>query len=344
MKDLKNLLNAFGPSGFEENALDVFNSMFNDDFEIYENEYNVQLIRANLGSKSKEVAIYGHIDEVGFMVINITSEGFLKVSTIGSVDQYILPGSRVKILNQSGDFINGVFGSTAVHLIEDLSDRKIKMNQLFIDVGAKDKDEVLEMGIDIGSPMVFADKALQLNDDIITTKAADDRLGVYIAAQVAIECCNLKNAGVSAIATCQEENGLYGSRMSREFVTSVFDPDFNIAVDVCHSIDTPGLSKDEFGDIEIGKGPVIGVGSVNNKHLTKNLISVAKDNAIPYQMSANPIWSGTDADELLFMSGGMVPTIIVSVPLRYMHTQNEMFSITDVKNTIKLLTKFCEAI
>lgn len=337
------LLNSFGPSGFEEQALEVFRSrMEEEEFYIKSNAYNSSVaIRFEHQTK---ILIVGHIDEVGFIVSSILESGHLRVKSLGGIDPYILLGSRVKILNKDNQIITGVFGSTAVHLLEQ-RDRDIKLKDLYVDVGAKDKTDIEEnFGIEIGSPIVFGDELLEFKNNLIATKAADDRLGVFIAAQVAINCKE-SDTSVIAAATCQEENGLIGARMLPSLLKNTIGyPDYNIVIDVTHSTDYPGVSSEEKGDIKLGCGPSLSYGSVNNKDLVNKLKNIAKENSIPFQINVDPRYSGTDADELHLMKGGTIPTVVVSVPLRYMHTQKEVFSMDDVVATINLLTAFVNSL
>lgn len=339
-KFLFKLLDSFGPSGFEEQALEVFTSKMTDEFFYFEeNAYN-SCVAYNSHYQEKKILIVGHIDEVGFIVSAITETGHLRVKTLGGVDPYILLGSKVKILNNKNKFITGIFGSTAIHLLEK-RDRDIKLKNLYIDIGAKNKQDVEEnFNIEIGSPIVFGDKRIELKNNLIATKAADDRLGVFVAASVAINCKRGKITVIAA-ATCQEENGIIGARMLSSLLEETIGlPYYNIVVDVTHSTDYPGVSAEEEGDIKLGGGPVLSYGSVNNKSLVNKLKAIAKENDIPIQININPRYSGTDADELHLMKGGLIPTVVVSIPLRYMHTQSEVFSMDDVAATINLLTAF----
>ena len=340
-KFLFQLLDAFGPSGYEEEALEVFSKrMKEESFDLTPNAYNNCICEYE--RREKKVLIVGHIDEVGFMVSAITESGNLRVKPIGGVDPYILLGSKVKILNSKNKIITGIFGSTAIHLL-DMETREIELKDLYIDIGAKDMEDVEKtFSIEIGSPIVFGDKRVNLGNNLVATKAADDRLGVFIASEVALNCKGSK-VGVIAGITCQEENGLIGARMLSSLLekTTGF-PDYSIVVDVTHSTDYPGVSSEEQGDIKLGKGPVLAYGSVNNKGLVNTLRKLAKEKDIPIQINVDPRYSGTDADELHLMNGGNIPTIVVSIPLRYMHTQNEIFSLDDVQSTIDLLTAFVE--
>ena len=338
------LLDSFGPSGFEERALSLFvERMEKYNFEVELNSYNSCVSTFNRHAE-KKVLIVGHIDEIGFIVSSITESGFLKVKTLGGIDPYILLGSKVKILNNKDKFVKGIFGSTAIHLLEE-RDRNIKLKNLYIDIGAKDKKDVEEnFNVEVGSPIIFNDKRVSLGNNLVATKAADDRLGVFVASQVAINCKEEQTAVIAA-ATCQEENGLIGAQMLSSLLKETFGlPDYNIVVDVTHGIDYPGSSPEEHGDIKLGGGPVLSYGSVNNKELVNKLKSLAKENNIPCQIDVSPRYSGTDADILHIMRGGTIPTVIVSIPLRYMHTQSEVFCMDDVKATVNLLTAFVNSI
>lgn len=337
------LLDSFGPSGFEEQTMNVFYKEMEEKqgFKIEKNKYNSCIVLPPV-TGGKNVLIAGHNDEIGFMVSAITESGYLKVKSVGGIDPYILLGTKVKILNKySSGTINGIFGSTAIHLLKERH-RNIELKDLFIDIGAKNREDVEKnFNIEIGSPIVFADKRVNLGNGLVASKAADDRLGVFIASQVAINCKKCLSKVVAAI-TCQEENGLIGAQMLKNNISGLYyyTPDCNIIVDVTHSIDYPGVSTESEGEVKLGGGPVLAYGSVNNKNLVNKLKEVAKKNNIPFQISINSRYSGTDADELHLMLGGNVPTAVVSVPLRYMHTQSEVFDLDDVESTINLLTAF----
>ena len=337
-KLLLDLLDVFGPSGFEEQALDVFKSAFTDEFEFIENMYNLCLAKPKKEYK-KNIVIYSHIDEIGFAVREITDEGFLKVAPIGGIDSHLLLSREVVVQNEEGELIDGVFGAVPIHLLED-EHREILVNDLYVDICAKDKEEVEGYKINIGCPIGFKSSARVGSNQKVISKSVDNRAGAYAAIQAALKTVDLDNVGISVVATCQEENGLHGADMASNFLRDVFKPDFNIVIDGTFSMDCPDADNDKWGNVGLGKGPVVSMGSVNNKGLIRQIKKIAVDNNIPIQLELSSEWSGTDADKLFLMNGGGVPTILISIPVRYVHTPNEMFDMVDLLNLIKLITLF----
>ncbi|MFA5048267.1 MAG: M42 family metallopeptidase [Patescibacteria group bacterium] len=331
---LKQLINTPSPSGFEDAAAKVWRDYLGDavyDTDVYCGSYAVAGF-----FHYPTIMLSGHIDEVGFMVNYINSDGFVYVDMIGGVDPTVAVAKRVTIHNKNGP-ISGVFGKTAIHLL-DKEDKAAKLHQMFIDIGAKNKADALKM-ISIGDPITFDVSFEEYPNNLIVGRGLDDRIGAWCVAEAITKLreqrADLKCHVIGA-ATIQEENGIYGAKIAVEKVK----PDIAIAIDVTHATDSPGISKEKCGDVRLGDGPSVNIGSTSHPKLNQMLIDTAERNNIPLQMEASPRRSGTDADECFRARGG-IPTANISVPNRYMHTPVEMISLDDLENTVKLLVKFC---
>ncbi len=276
-----------------------------------------------------------HMDEIGLMVRYITEEGFLYVSAIGGVDAAILPGMRVDVHTRSG-VLRGVVGRKPIHLI-DAEERKAvtPLDNLVIDLGLK-PDKVRQK-VCVGDSITFGAAFEPLGQDMAVSKSFDDKTGVFIACEVMerlAEVDQMQGTYIAAITT-QEEIGTRGATTSAYTV----NPDVAVAFDVTHATDYPGIDRTKYGDIRCGKGPVIAKGPNVNPLVFERLVAAAEAEEIPYQIEAEPGPTGTDARAIQISQSG-VPTGLVSIPLRYMHTPNETICLTDVENTIRLLVRF----
>lgn len=331
---LKQLINTPSPSGFEEPAAEIWKKyvgqMFIDN-DPYGGSY------AKIGKEVKPVILLsGHIDEVGFMVNYINSDGFVYVDMIGGVDPSVAVAQRVTIHSKKGP-IKGVFGKTAIHL-SDKEDKNPKLHQMFIDIGAKNKLDALEM-VSIGDPVIFDVGFEEYPNSCIVGRGLDDRMGAWCVAETMVRLFHRKDdlkCLIVGAATIQEENGIYGARIAAEKI----QPDIAVAIDVTHATDSPGISKEKCGDIKLGLGPSINIGSTSHKKLNAAIIDIAEKNKITLQLEASPRRSGTDADEFFRARGG-IKCCNISIPCRYMHTPCEIISSCDVENAITILEKLC---
>lgn len=333
---LKKLINTPSPSGFESAASEVWQDYLRIDYLPWKDAYGNTYARLMGNWQGPTVMLSGHIDEVGFMVNYINSNGYVYVSAIGGVDQSIAVAQRVMIHNKNGP-IRGVFGKTAIHLLDSEDSKTPKLHQMFVDIGAKDKEDAMKM-ISVGDPITFEAGFEMFPNNRIIGRGLDDRMGAWCVAET---LKRLKNKKIMAkdiygVATIQEENGIYGATMAVETVK----PHIAIAIDVTHATDSPGISNERCGDIELGEGPTINIGSTSHPKVNEKLISIAEKNRIPLQTEASPRRSGTDADRIFLARGG-IPTSTLSTPCRYMHTPVEMISLDDLENTVKLLVEFC---
>jgi putative aminopeptidase FrvX len=291
----------------------------------------------------RKVMFVAHADEIGFIVKHITKEGFLRVDRIGGSDVATARGRRVDILTDKGS-VRGVIGNTAIHLRRDnLSDEKAPLpHDLYMDVGASSAEEVLGMGIRVGHPAVYTDAVEQLGPKHILGRALDNRAGGFIIAQVIANlsrCATRLPATVHAVNAVQEEIGGNGARM----IAHRLMPDVCIVLDVTHATDTPGIDHAKHGEVKLGGGPSITHGTCNHPLVVHRLIDVARTQGIPVQHESSSRYSGTDTD-VIFTTREGIPSALVSLPLRYMHSVVEMADLDDIERVIALLTAFAESI
>ncbi len=335
---LERLLDAAGPSGFEVRAARVWR----EEAETFAHDVRVDVSGNSFATVHPDgaprVMLAGHIDEIGLQITHIDEEGYLYVAEIGGWDPQVLVGQRVTILAKNGD-VAGVVGKKAIHLIEaEERSKASKTRSLWVDVGAATLDEVAEMGIRVGDPMVIRQGMLRLAGDRIASRAIDDRIGAFVVLEAArLLAEDPPRACATAVATVQEEIGHSGGGAR----TSAYalEPDVAIVVDVTFSTDVPDIEKKELGEHELGGGPVLSRGSASHDGVFEMLASVAEAEGIPYTIQAAPKATRTDADGIYLTRHG-VPTGLVSVPNRYMHSPNEVVSVEDLYNTAHLIAAF----
>ena len=281
------------------------------------------------------VVIEGHADEISWYVNYITDDGLIYVIRNGGSDHQIAPSKWVDIHTDNG-IVKGVFGWPAIHTRKDKSkEQKPELDTIFIDIGAKDKEEVKKMGVHVGCVITYPDKFQLLNNDKIVCRAIDNRAGGFMIAEVARL---LKENGIKLpfglyiTNSVQEEIGLRGAEM----ITQTIKPNVAIVTDVCHDTTTPMIEKKTEGLTKMGEGPVISYAPAVQNKLRKKIIDAAIANNIPFQRLASSRSTGTDTDAFAYSNGG-VPSALISLPLRYMHTTVEMVHKNDVENVIRLI-------
>ena len=337
---LERLLDAPGPSGFEVRAARVWREeagTFASDVRADVNGNSFATVNPDGGPS---VMLAGHIDEIGLQVSHIDENGYLFVTEIGGWDPQVIVGQRVTVLGRDRD-VPGVVGKKAIHLMQpDEREKASKTKQLWVDVGAKDREAVGALGIRVGDPMVIAQGMVRLDGDLIASRAIDDRIGAFVVLEALRQLADDPGelaARATAVATVQEEIGLQGGGAR----TSAYSlrPDVAIVVDVTFSTDVPDIEKKEVGEHELGGGPVLSRGSAAHNEVFEALASVAEEEGIPYTIQASSKATWTDADGIHLTRHG-VPTGLVSVPNRYMHSPNEIVSVEDLFNTAKLIAAF----
>jgi len=341
---LFDLLNTPSPTGFEVRGQRKWASYMRQFADSVESDAYGNAWGTVKGSADQPtVMIEAHADEIGYMVKHITKEGYLQVDRVGGSDWANARGRRLTILGDEGD-VTGIFGNTAIHLRKRTlgSEKTPEVHELFIDVGASNPEEVAELGIRVGHPAVYSDQAELLGKKRIVGRALDNRIGGFIISQVLkqlSESADKIPATIIAANCVQEEIGGHGAKM----VTHRLRPDICIVLDVTHATDSPGIEKAEHGDVELGGGPSLTHGSANHPELVKRIIEVAKKSAIPIQHEASSRATGTDTDQIFHQIGG-VPSALISLPLRYMHSVVEVAHLDDMEKTIRLFVEVIRSI
>lgn len=280
-----------------------------------------------------------HVDEIGYMIRHITDEGFLFVNRVGGSDRAIARGQRVRILGDKGQVL-GVVGNTAIHLRDRDNNSIPKVHELFVDIGATSADEVKERGLRVGHPMVMDVAPADLTDTRITGRAIDNRLGGFIIAQAMERLAEERPEWtVYAANSVQEEIGGHGAQM----ITHRLNPDAAIVFDVTHSTDSPGIDATQHGSIKIGEGPTVTHGTSNQPQLVQRVIEVAEANDIPLQHEPSSRRTGTDTDSIFKVRKG-IPSVLLSIPLRYMHSTVEVIDTEDLEHCIQLYVEVAKSL
>lgn len=330
---LDDLLRAGAPSGYEGPAAAVWREAAS--FA----ELSVDGIGssiARIGQGAPLLAVVGHIDEIGLVVTHLDEKGFVWFAPVGGWDPQILVGQRVQIQGRGG-LVPGVVGRKPIHLLEpDQRKKVVELKGLHVDIGATDRDEAAAL-LRVGDPIVIAAEPVSLVGERLVSRAMDNRLGAYVALESlrrADERGELTGS-FAAVAAVQEEIGLFGAR------TAAFQvrPDLAVAVDVTHATDAPGVDEKEIGSHPLGSGPAIGRGSTLSPKVFELLVETAEAEGIEHSISASGRGTSTDADVLQISRAG-IPTGLVSIPLRYMHSPVEMVDLRDVEATVELLAAF----
>lgn len=333
LKFLESYINNPSPTGFESGG----QQLWLDYVKPYIDEYftdNYGTVVGVINSKAKyKVVIEAHADEISWFVHYITKEGFIYVRRNGGSDHMIAPSMRVNIHTNNG-IVKGIFGWPAIHTRQE-KDEAPSMKNIFIDCGASSSEEVEKMGIHVGCVVTFQDEFMVMNKDRYCGRALDNRIGGFMIAEVArlLEKNKIKLPfGLYIVNAVQEEVGLHGAQM----IAQKIKPNVAIITDVCHDTNTPMINKIEQGDLKSGDGPVLTYGPAVQNNLLKLVVDQAEKNKIPFQRAAASRATGTDTDAFAYSNDG-VPSALISLPLRYMHTTVEMCRKEDVENAIRLI-------
>ena len=336
---LKRLLSTPGPSGNEGAAAEVWREEAGKFAEVRGDMMGNSFATLNVGG-SPRVMLSGHIDEIGLMVTHIDDQGLLHFTGVGGWDPQVLVGQRVLIQTGEGE-VSGVIGKKAIHLMEAEERKKVsEIKKLWIDIGARDGDEAKER-VRVGDVGVLDQALLELPNGRIASRSLDNRMGAFVVLE-ALRLLSEEDGivpEVVAVASVQEEIGLYGARGA----AFGLDPDAAIAVDVTHATDTPGASKNENGDHALGSGPVIKRATNLSPVVSDGLIAAAEEAGIAYTLEADSRSTGTDADAIQFTRAG-IATGLVSAPNRYMHSPNEIVDLQDLENCARLISAYVKTI
>ena len=336
---LERLLDAPGPSGFESRPARAWREEALTFAEAWTDVVGNSYAAVRPDSRPL-VLLAGHIDEIGLQVTHADKSGLLYFGGIGGWDPQVLVGQRVRVLGAKGD-VAGVIGRKAIHLIEPKErDKAVKVKKLWIDVGAGSREELKELGVRVGDPAVLDAGMVRLAGDRVASRAIDNRVGAFVVLEALRLVADREGrAGAVAVATAQEEIGYSGGGAR----ASAFglSPDVALVVDVTHATDVPEVEKSEVGDHSLGGGPVLTRGSVTHPLVFELLAEIAEEREIPYTIQAAPLRTATDADAIHLARGG-VPTGLVSIPNRYMHSPSEMVAASDLFHAAELLAAFVE--
>ena len=290
---------------------------------------------------SPRIMLAAHADEIAMAVNFITEEGYIYVLKVGGVDAAITKAQRVLIHTRTGPIL-GVVGNVAPHLTHDIKDPKPpKMHDLFIDIGAASRKEAQEL-VRIGDPITLTAQFDLLRNDLAVARAFDNRIGTFAVAEalrLLKESGAKLNAEVCAVSNVQEEVGLLGARQ----IAYSLNPDVALVVDVTHATDYPTVSKHQFGDIKLGAGPTITHAGCNHPEVVARLETVAAEQKIPIQHKAMSGSSGTDTDVIFWTRGG-IPSALISLPNRYMHSPVEVVNLRDLEQIPELMAGFARSV
>jgi putative aminopeptidase FrvX len=337
---LEELLLTPSPTGFERDIQRVVKKHMSPFADSIELDLHGNLIVALNPTAPRRIMLAGHCDQIGFMVKHISNEGFIYIMPLGGVDVGVLHGARVSIHTEN-KVIEGVMGRKPIHAQSaDERDRtKNDINNIWIDIGAKNKKEAEKL-VNIGDPITFKLEFTDLMNGFISGPALDDKSGLFVVMETIKLLRKSKlNVGVYAVSTVQEEVGLRGAKTAAYSV----DPEVGIAVDVTLSTDNPGQDNSKSVPCVLGKGPGISKGPNTNPVLGELLVKTAKKFKIPYQLEPSGRPLGNDANAIQLNKSG-VAAASIALPCRYLHTQVEVVSLSDLTNSAKLLAEFIKSI
>jgi putative aminopeptidase FrvX len=270
----------------------------------------------------------------------VNSKGYLYFDAIGGHDRCMISGRRVDILTRNG-VIRGVTGKRAIHLMTPEDRKRVpELHQMWIDIGAKSKEEALER-VTIGDAAVYTHGLENLHGSLVVSRAFDDKSGAYAVNEALLRLKKGKKlpAQVVSVSTSQEEIGTRGAISSAHLV----NPDVALVVDVSHATDHPDADHRKYGSFELGAGPILTRGPNIHPAVFERLMQCAQKHKIPVQIEADPRPTGTDARAIQVARNG-IPTGLVGIPLRYMHTPSEVIDLNDLEAVVELLVAFARSL
>lgn len=331
-ENLEKLSNACGVAGRETEVRKLMVNMlkqYSDEVIVDRLENVIAIKKGN--ETAPKVMLAAHMDEVGLMVKTVTKEGFLQFTKMGGIDDRILLGQKINVLTENAT-LPGVVGSKPPHIQKEEERKKIvSYDEMFIDIGAKSREEVQGMGVRVGDPVAFDVKYVKLGEDAVMGKAFDNRAGCAAMVE-ALKQLEKTDCTVYAVGTVQEELGLRGAG------TAAFslDPDVGIALDVTIAGDTPGVREFDT-TVKMGKGPALTVtdsGLITHPKVLRWLIDTASKNGIEYQLETG-LMGTTDAARMSLTRKG-IPSGAISIPARYIHSPVGLISLKDTNSCAKL--------
>jgi len=335
---LEELLITPSPTGWEKAGVQVWKTYldtFSD--EVVTDAYGSCAAKINTNSDVATVLLEAHCDEIGMIVQHITDQGFIYINKLGGSDSTIARAKKVFIHNKKGRVV-GVTGNTAIHLqsTKNGGGTQPAWKDIYVDIGVNSKEDALKL-VQIGDPITFSSDLEFLNDEILTARAIDNRMGGFIIAEAMKRLSERRKdlkVNVIALNSIQEEIGGFGARM----MSYRFMPDVAIVTDVTHATDSPGIEQKEHGTVTLGGGPTIQHGGANHPKVVDFLEDICEKVEITVQHEATSVRTGTDTDSIFYQQTG-IPSALVSLPLRYMHSPVEVCSLNDVEALIRLMVE-----
>ena len=327
-------LNNASPTGFESSGQQIWLDYLRPYIDTYISDAYGSVAGVINPDAPYKVVIEAHADEISWFVHYISDDGLIYVSRNGGSDHTIAPSKRVNIHTENG-MIKAVFGWPAIHTRRAGEEPVPAVKNIFLDCGCTTKQEVLDLGIHVGCVITYEDELIELQNRYFCGRALDNRMGGFMIAQVArlLKENNITLPfGLYIVNSVQEEVGLRGAEM----IARTINPNVAIITDVTHDTSTPLIDKVQQGDVKCGLGPSLTTGPAVQNNLLKLIINTAKTNDIPFQREAASRSTGTDTDAFAYTNGG-IPSCLISLPLRYMHTTVEMTAISDIENVVKLI-------
>ncbi len=333
---LKRLVETPSPSGYEHEVQKLVRARIKPWCDSVRTDVMGNVFGVRNPKGRPRIMLAGHCDQIGFIVQYITDDGFLHLEPIGGVDPVVATAQRVAIMTRHG-LVPGVIGRKAIHLMDEEDRKKVpKIHELYVDIGASGGKDARKL-VSIGDAGIFLQPYIELANERAVSMAFDNKMGTWIVTETLRLLHKRKlKACVIGVSTVQEEIGLRGATAS----AFSSEAEVGIALDVAHATDTPGIDKRKSGDFHVGKGPMIFRGANINPRVFALLVEAAEEEKIPYQVASAARATGTDANVMQLSRGGMA-TGLLSVPLRYMHTPNELLSLSDLEETARLLAAFC---
>lgn len=331
---LEEYLNNAAPTGYESSGQKIWMDYLRPYVDTFITDTYGTAVGVINPEATFKVVIEGHSDEISWYVNYISDDGLIYVIRNGGSDHQIAPSKWVNIHTKKG-IVKGVFGWPAIHTRKSGKEETPKLDNIFIDIGAKDKKGVEELGVHVGCVITYPDQFHILNENKFVCRAIDNRAGGFMIAEVARLLKENKKElpfGLYITNSVQEEVGLRGAEM----ITQTIQPDLAIVTDVCHDTTTPMINKKEQGHTKIGDGPVVSYAPAVHNKLRERILDTAEAKEIPFQRLASSRFTGTDTDAFAYSNGG-VASALISLPLRYMHTTVEMVQKEDVENVIRLI-------
>ena len=333
------LLTASGPSGHEEEPVRIWRDAASAFAKVTSDTLGSSFARVRVGDGAPTLAIVGHIDEIGVAITNIEDNGLLSFTTIGGIAAETLHGQRIELLTRGGR-IPGAVSRKRVQPDQVRDRPRLELSDLHIDIGAKSREEA-EGLVRVGDAGVWPGPPVELPNNRLLSKSLDNRLGAYMALESARRIAEAGDARVDvvAVAAVQEEIGLYGARAA----AFGLDPLVAIAIDVTPATDYPGGDPRRAGRIELGMGAMIARGPTMNKHVTDLLGDIAEAEGIAHAYEVYSRTTSTYADEIHLARAG-IPTALLSIATRYLHSPNEICDLDDVESIIRLIVAFATSL